>query len=180
MRANEVPARDDYTRQLRRRLAVALASPLLVLLAVGGVLALQVSRLSDNATWLDHTNLVIAKTYELQKSILDQETGLRGYLITDEREFLEPYKQAKPLERLDELSALVVDNRDQRVRLAQLRRRYELWFSTAELAIRADAPESVRTLAALRSRKQEMDGMRVIAAGVIEAENSLREERATL
>ncbi|MDB4972754.1 MAG: hypothetical protein JWN48_1095, partial [Myxococcaceae bacterium] len=57
MSASDVSARDDtYTRQLRRRLAIALASPLLVLVTVGAVLALQVSRLSENATWLDHTN----------------------------------------------------------------------------------------------------------------------------
>ncbi|MDB4987917.1 MAG: histidine kinase [Myxococcaceae bacterium] len=179
MSASEVSGRDDtYTRQLRRRLIIALASPLIVLVTVGGVLALQVSRLSENASWLDHTNLVIAKTYELQKAIIDQETGLRGFLITDQAEFLEPYKLAKPLARLGELSALVSDNQTQRVRLAQLRRRYELWIATAESAIQAKNLSTVRTLEAMRSRKRDMDEIRVISAGLIEAENTLREQRA--
>ena len=171
------PRDATYTKQLRRRLTIALASPLLVLVAVGGVLALQVSRMSENARWLDHTNLVIAKTYELQKAIVDQETGLRGFLMTKEREFLEPYQRARPLDHLDELTKLVRDNQDQRVRLAQLRRRYEMWFSTAEAAIRSDS-ESVRTSAAMHSRKNEMDNIRVLSTGMIEAESTLREQRA--
>ncbi|MDB4974024.1 MAG: histidine kinase, partial [Myxococcaceae bacterium] len=165
--------------QLRRRLAIALASPLLVLVTVGAVLALQVSRLSENATWLDHTNMVIAKTYELQKAIVDQETGLRGYLITGEPEFLEPYRLAKPLERIDELVELVKDQEQQRIRLAELKRRYQVWSGTAEAAIASKNIEIVRTVAALRSRKRDMDEIRVIAAGVIEAEDTLREERSS-
>ncbi|MEY4510951.1 MAG: hypothetical protein RLZZ450_3073 [Pseudomonadota bacterium] len=167
----------DTKSPLRRRLLLALATPLLVLVLVGLVLGLQVTRLSDNATWLDHSSNVIAKSYEMQKAIVDQETGLRGYLITENREFLEPFERARPLDTLSELATLVEDNTQQRSYVAELRRRYELWLSAASSAIAGNASDA-RALDTMRSRKRAMDDIRVSAEAVLEAERSLRDERA--
>jgi CHASE3 domain sensor protein len=120
---------------------------------------------------------VIAKGYELQKTIVDQETGLRGYLLTANREFLEPFERARPLDTLAELAVLVEDNTQQRAYVAELRRRYELWLSSASSAINGNI-EDARALGTMRSRKRSMDDIRVSAEAVLEAERSLRDERA--
>jgi signal transduction histidine kinase/CheY-like chemotaxis protein/CHASE3 domain sensor protein len=161
---------------LRRRLMLAVASPLVVLVLVGIVLALQVNRLSENARWLDYSSNVIAKGYELQKAIVDQETGLRGYLLTRNREFLEPYERARPMDTLEELEQLVQDNAQQRVHVAELKRRYELWLSSAASSIASDVGEA-SSLDAMRTRKKSMDDIRVSATAIVESERSLRDKR---
>ncbi|HVZ32008.1 MAG TPA: CHASE3 domain-containing protein, partial [Polyangiaceae bacterium] len=173
------PAGDRARTQLRRRLLIALATPLFVLIAVGAVLALQVSKLSENTTWLDQTNKIIAKTYEVQTLILDQETGIRGYLLSDEREFLQPYENAKPLAALDELRALVMDRPDQRVRVTELRKRYQYWASSAASAVGDGRAEAYKS-ASLRARKQSMDDVRVAVGAIIEAERVSREDQAAI
>ncbi|HEY6878261.1 MAG TPA: response regulator [Polyangiales bacterium] len=162
---------------LRRRLLIALATPLLVLVAVGLLLAWQVQRLSENARWADHSANVIARSFEVQKAIVDQETGLRGYLLSEQREFLEPYNNAKPLARIADLAEQVDDNEDQRVRVAELRRRYELWLATAASAVDGDFDEA-KSVVTLRNRKRAMDEIRIAVTGIIEAEQALRDRRA--
>jgi CheY-like chemotaxis protein len=177
MPASDVNATSVADLAIRRRLTLALATPLLVLVAVGGLLAWQVQRLSENARWAEHSASVIAKCFEVQKTIVDQETGLRGYLLGGQREFLEPYTNAKPLEHIEELANEVQDNQEQRVRVAELRRRYELWLDSATHAIEGDL-EDARNLLTLRNRKRGMDDIRVASTGIIEAERSLRDQRA--
>ncbi len=162
---------------IRRRLLIALTTPLVVLVAVGSLLAWQADRLSENARWADHSANVIAKSFEVQKAIVDQETGVRGFLLSGQREFLEPFNNAKPLQRIDELAVEVKDNQEQRVRAAELRRRYELWLDAATLAVEGDL-EDGRNLSTLRSRKRNMDDIRVACVAIIEAERGLRDERA--
>jgi CheY-like chemotaxis protein/CHASE3 domain sensor protein len=168
---------DAADSPLRRRLLIALATPLLVLVAVGAVLAWQVQRLAENARWADRSSAVIAKCFELQKAIVDQETALRGFLLSGERDFLEPYHNAKPLERIDELQHEVGDGQEQRARVAELRRRYEIWLNSVSSALDNTSLEA-KSLLTLRNRKRAMDDIRVAAAGIIEAERSLRSLRA--
>jgi PAS domain S-box-containing protein len=107
----------------------------LVLLAVIGVSAYtEVVKLRANDGMVDHTHQVISSLRHIQSMVTDAETGQRGYLITGDSSYLEPYNQA--LLTLDEeeatLRALVADNPGQQenrqhleelvaTRLAQLR-----------------------------------------------------------
>jgi CHASE3 domain sensor protein len=65
---------------------------------------------------LDHTHQVISSTQRIQSLITDAETGHRGYLITGDSAYLEPYNDA--LMEIDgelvTLRALVADNPEQR------------------------------------------------------------------
>src|SRR4051794_14694568 len=51
----------------------------------------QIMYLLSAGQWVDHTDQVIAKANTLLKLLVDGETGMRGYLITGEPVFLEPY-----------------------------------------------------------------------------------------
>ena len=53
---------------------------------------LGLSSLVSNTKWVEHTYTVIEKSTELEKRVLDIETGERGFLVTGENEFLEPYR----------------------------------------------------------------------------------------
>ena len=51
--------------------------------------------LLDVSRWVEHTDRVIAESNETLKLVIDMETGLRGYLITGDEIFLEPYQRAR-------------------------------------------------------------------------------------
>ncbi|MEV0246652.1 ATP-binding protein [Nocardia sp. NPDC050712] len=90
---------------------VVLAS-MILLAAIGTILGAQVIRQTNHVTdrLLNRSLPAAAETYRLQSALVDQETGLRGYVIADDRELLVPYIEGKAVEadaaaRLRELLA---------------------------------------------------------------------------
>ena len=51
----------------------------------------EIKDLQTSSKWLTHTYDVIAEARHLIKLMVDQETGLRGYLIVGKESFLEPF-----------------------------------------------------------------------------------------
>lgn len=79
-------------------------------LVVGGLV---LSRISDRTTELvDRIQPARSWSYQLQSSLLDQETGVRGFALTGDASFLEPYEEGVRAERhrLDRVRALVGDD----------------------------------------------------------------------
>ncbi|GAA3715794.1 sensor histidine kinase [Streptomyces tremellae] len=65
--------------------------------AVGGVLLSKTDSRSDELT--ERIQPARAAVYQLQKSLLDQETGVRGYALTGDPTFLQPYTDGVRSER---------------------------------------------------------------------------------
>ncbi|WP_406396118.1 CHASE3 domain-containing protein [Streptomyces sp. NBC_00887] len=85
-----------------------------VLMVCGGLVVggLVLSRISDRTTELvDRIQPARTWSYQLQNSLLEQETGVRGFALTGDASFLEPYEAGVRAERnrLDRLRALVGD-----------------------------------------------------------------------
>ncbi|MGD1932658.1 MAG: methyl-accepting chemotaxis protein [Leptolyngbyaceae cyanobacterium] len=76
--------------------------------------------LSEANRWVAHTHAVIAELRDLEKTLVDAETGQRGFLYTNQARYLEPYDAA--ITTLDdgfvELKTLIADNPEQLERLA--------------------------------------------------------------
>jgi CheY-like chemotaxis protein/signal transduction histidine kinase len=161
-------------RQLRSRLIVAIATPLLLLLGLGALLGVQIRTLNTTAEWVDHTDSVIATGYEALKGILDQETALRGYLLSDDPSFLDAYRQAVPQRTLQDLEQLVLDNPPQRQRVQELRALYEEWLGMARGAVEGGDVKEARTRPVLLARKQLMDRIRQLARQMLDVERGLR------
>src|SRR5580698_4506164 len=81
---------------IRRLVTRAVVLPLVLMAIVAGGLAWQIGRLMDAARWVDRTDRVIAGANEVGRLIIDQETGVRAFLLTEDRVFLEPYEKANP------------------------------------------------------------------------------------
>jgi methyl-accepting chemotaxis protein len=45
--------------------------------------------------WVDHTHEVMASALKIQKFAVDMETGVRGYLLAGQEEFLEPFEKGQ-------------------------------------------------------------------------------------
>ncbi len=163
--------------ELSRRLRIALVTPIMLLVVMGAVLGFQVLRMSDDASWVDHTDEVIATATAAQKQIIDQETGLRGFLVTEDRTFLEPFEKANPLDRIERLRDLVSDNPAEVARVDELRRRYEFWLKQTASVVDGGSIAESRTPTAMRDGKREMDEIRAEILLVLDAEGTLRHAR---
>jgi len=78
--------------------------------------------LSSANAWLRHTDEVRVQIARVRGTLLDAETGLRGYIFTGSRSFLEPYARAHAEchSQLGEVRSLTSDNEGQQARLRSL------------------------------------------------------------
>jgi len=162
---------------LRHLLNRMLLLPVALLLLVAAVLLVAIWQMRETSDWVDHTDQVIAESNLLLRSVIDEETGLRGYLAMHDRLFLQPYQEAdRALPQLfDELSHLVADNREQAERLDALRQQHDHWHQLASRDLQD--PTLASTLDRGVERKREMDNFRRQMATFIAAEEALRATR---
>ncbi|MGP4000161.1 sensor histidine kinase [Streptomyces sp. 8N706] len=93
-------------RRLHQRLTVQrwihllVAAMAVLVLCCAGAGAALMNRTSDATDRLvDRVTPARAQTLRLQAALLDQETGVRGYLLTRDRQFLLPYERGRAAER---------------------------------------------------------------------------------
>jgi methyl-accepting chemotaxis protein len=157
-------------------------SILLVLLVVGAISYQSIVKLMTAAEWRAHTYQVLDKNSDLLSSLKDAETGQRGYLLTGEDHYLDPYRAA--LNNIDgnfqALRKLTADNQ------AQQRRLETLWpLITEKLNELKDIIELRRTkgLAAAQKEvltdlgKKTMDEIRAVVQAMEDEENVLLQVR---
>ncbi len=73
---------------------------------------LSINNLDENVGWQDHTYKVIDQIRQVEVKVLNAETGLRGFLITNKAGYLRPYEQnaSKIIPTIAELRKLIKDN----------------------------------------------------------------------
>ncbi|HEY4650530.1 MAG TPA: CHASE3 domain-containing protein, partial [Pontibacter sp.] len=133
-----------------------------------------------------HTHLVLEGSKELLSNLKDAETGQRGYIITADEAFLEPFYMA--LERNDQLfktlQKLTADNQAQQQRLAEAEKliREKLAFTHRVINVRRHEGERAAvSLVSTAEGKNVMDQIREIFRQVEAAEERLltiREQEA--
>ena len=107
-------------RELRRRLAIAVS---LVLVVTAAVLALFIVQGVDTQIRdVQHTYEVRRQARELILALVDAETGQRGFLLTQDQAYLDPYRAA--VASMDatyrNLLAMLADNPAQKARITGL------------------------------------------------------------
>jgi CHASE3 domain sensor protein len=171
---------------IRRRTWFAVLLPLSALLVAAVLFGWQVEYLSRLDTWVDHSDRVIGRIDRVQKLLLDQETSVRGYLLTHQRDFLQPWEVARRElpSTFSSARELVADNDSQLRRLNLLERRHAEWQATALSAIEgfdagrlAPAAPAAAFVESLRQRKAMMDQMRSIVNSSLEEEHQLLVQR---
>jgi PAS domain S-box-containing protein len=114
-----------------RRLRWASMAPLGLLLIFVSTAWIVVDRLSKVIAWDRHSVEVLGNGSELQKLFIDFETGMRGFELTKQEQFLEPTEKAATVvgAQFDNLKALVADNPQQAEALELIRRDFDNWRS---------------------------------------------------
>src|SRR5882724_3166544 len=95
---------------------------LVVLVIVGAVSYDSTNKLIDSAEWVRHTHEVLNGLDEVLSGMKDAETGQRGFIITGEARYLDPYLGARDLvdQKLKHVRELTSDNPSQQQRIAEL------------------------------------------------------------
>lgn len=134
-------------------------------LAVLGLMCLVLSyglySVEQRSLAVDDADLVIAHSNNLMKFMVDEETGLRGYLLTKNPVFLEPFHVAdKQMDsEFSELFRLLTKFPVQTRQIMELQRIHQEWMLDANREISAPSAETIGN-AFLLKRKQTMDVMR--------------------
>ena len=172
------------TREPTRRLVPLVLIGAIVFVALNGWMALgSVKWLERSERQVAHTWQVIAQVERMMSSAKDAETGSRGYLITGNERFLEPYRAAQRtlLAELASFEKLTEDNASQQVRAKEMRvvieRRLELLEEANELRMRLGNGNTPHALQLMDAGKEQMDRLRRIADSMQGEERRLLADR---
>lgn len=96
----------------------------------------------EKLEWVIHTHEVLDNSLALLAGLTDAETGQRGFLLTENPNYLEPYHRGLEVvkDRLDVLYVLTSDNPEQTARLQSVESNIQLKFE--ELAETVDLVQS--------------------------------------
>ncbi len=167
---------------LSPRSAAALAAGFVLLLLAGIAAAFLAYRTSVAERWVDHTLQVGDESRDLLTSALQMQGSVRGYLLTGDPKFLEPFESASAAlpAAIDRVEALVADNSGQQASLAQVRsrldrlvERYRMMLATAE----RDGRDAAIVLVREGGGEDLMAEVRRELAAFADAERRLLEQR---
>jgi CHASE3 domain sensor protein len=94
-------------RILDRGALIGLGSVVAFLVVIPVLTYRNTNQLNKDAPWVAHTQEVLGLTADVLLTLVDAETGQRGFIITGKDDFLQPYNAA--LGRLDERLAKLKD-----------------------------------------------------------------------
>lgn len=119
--------------KLRTKLIAGFSVPVLAIVITAGVVYNNIHALLNANHWVTHTHKVIGEGEAVLSSMIDMETGMRGYLIAGKEEFLEPYNKGQKVfqHNITDLKRLVNDNSAQVERLQEIERMKSDWLSMA-------------------------------------------------
>jgi PAS domain S-box-containing protein len=155
----------------------------IVLLIIMSVFAMRsITILSERADWVAHTERVRFEVSRVLRLSTDIETADRGYALTGDEQFLEPYRAAVASigTELSSLQQLVIDNprevnTEEQVRMLSEQQRASA-ASDVE-AVRAGHNEQARARIASGASKRLLDAIREAAAKMTAEEDRLLELR---
>ncbi|WP_339505039.1 response regulator [Pseudomonas sp. RL_105y_Pfl2_101] len=130
--------------------------------------------------WVGHTDRVINNVNEAFKLSVDLETGMRGYLLSGDEHFLDPYEVAKPriAVALDTLLELTADNPVQTDRLHKIQALQTEWANYAQGVIDLQRTRGDYRGAVKAGRgKRLIDEIRQSFEDIVETEQQLRAAR---
>ena len=143
---------------IARKLLIAFAAVILAMAATSSIVYQKLRFIEQSAGWTEHTYIVLETLDAAMAAMVDQETGLRGYLVSGENKFLDPYRTgaqsySAALQKVRELTS---DNPAQQTKLQNLDQFAQRWraeVAEEEIGLMAkpDMREQARALAACRT-----------------------------
>ncbi len=163
-----------------KKLAAAFGAMVFVSAGAGLLIYQKVAVIEQTVGWTEHTFEVIATVNRVVASMVDQETGVRGYLVSGDQVFLDPTKAGRIVyaDSMARARSLTADNAAQQTRLNELDQFARAWRESVadrEIALmgRTETREQARALESSGVGKASMDGLRAKVGEIIKVENDL-------
>jgi signal transduction histidine kinase len=150
----------------------AVIVPVLLLAVLAIILTLELRALLSAYEAADRSSTTLAELTRARLLFIDRETGLRGYLLTGDRRFLEPHERAaRQLPTvLTSLEVRLSESYGQRSRLEELRQRWQDWEQVAERELALYPSGDYLTIVREGQGKARMDAIRGVLDGIEDVE----------
>ena len=160
---------------LKRNLLIGFGISLLILILSSVASYISIKNLLSSAQLVDHSNIVSNEAGEVISTMKDAETGQRGYLLTGDAIFLQPYNGSydKVIEMIADLKDLTKDNPIQQVNVGELSTIIGHRFSMLQDLIDEKREKNVVDVAGLKEGKDFMDSTRGIVKKIQVEEQDL-------
>ncbi|MCJ2130783.1 methyl-accepting chemotaxis protein [Methylobacterium sp. E-045] len=165
--------------KITTKLAVAFVSLSALTIGVSLFGYTRVASIETSIGQTEHTYKVLQALDSINMAMVNQETGVRGYLISGDSKFLAPYKsgQIDFQENFSRLKNLTSDNASQQDRLSTLQRAATAWSSdiaAKEIAlVESKNLEQARALEGSGAGKASMDAIRAVVGEMAKVEHDL-------
>jgi methyl-accepting chemotaxis protein len=148
------------------------------LLVIGVFSYVSVNRIDNTTHWVDHTYQVITTVNQVTITLLNAETGQRGYIITGDVSYLEPYNgaQASLDSEIKTLRDLTSDNptEQQNIDVLQTLVADKMAVLTTTVQVRTTQGfEAAQTIVLTGTGKTIMDNIRTTITGIVNTEQTL-------
>jgi signal transduction histidine kinase len=178
----EIGGRNEQAT-IRRWVPMVLLGAVLFVMLNAWMALVSVKSLEKSEQWVDHTWEVLARVERMVSSAKDAETGSRGYLLTGQDRFLQPYRAARrdlPKE-LAAFMELTSDNASQQAWAGEMRTVLEQQLALLEQGnaqrLAGANVDTAQAIALLDTGKEKMDRLRSIADTMERAEQRLLADR---
>ncbi|QPF75483.1 histidine kinase [Roseateles sp. DAIF2] len=167
-----------------RKIALGFSLSFLLLLVMGLLSYRGVGKLADTSLRVSHTHTRLDQLSSLIGSLRDAETGQRGFMLTSQEPYLEPYRNAlvEIPQQISELRRLWADNPEQLKRLTGLTpiidTILELHKDRIEMRRQAGSDDAVQRSVKLGEGKRLMDEIRRRVDQMEDSERSQLKQRA--
>ncbi|HTA83807.1 MAG TPA: response regulator [Bacteroidia bacterium] len=166
---------------LARKILVGFITCALVLCGVAVFSFKNGQKFISSNDWVNHTHQVLYEYQEILVSSVDAETGVRGFVITGNENFLEPFSDASTnvIEHLEKIKKLTKDNSSEQKNIEKLEGQIKISFSYLNrcIELRKTGFDKARELVATGEGKQIEDGIRATISNGEELEQTLLTER---
>jgi PAS domain S-box-containing protein len=164
------------------KIGTAFAVGLVIIAAIGISAYVSTQRLLEANRWVTHTHEVLEHLEDVLSALTDAETAQRGFVLTGEERYLEPYHAATGRIQQDvtELVALTRDNTAQQESLRQVQKLADAKLAelreTIQLRRKSGLEAALAVVRADRGKKI-MDELRGVVAEMRKREQQLLDER---
>ncbi len=169
------------TFSFQKKIIGFFALVIIMMILIFSVINENQQQLIDSPKLVDHSLTVIIQSEKLLDDVIDLESGSRGFVITGDEKFLEPYTMAikSITEQLKDLRVLTIDNPRHQLKIDSL----EIWikeriyFLAPQIEVRkAGGFDEAKTLIKTRPGKFYTDRIRRMIRDLQQDENDLSEK----
>ena len=161
---------------------VGISIPILLLLTVDWLQLQSVRDYAKAREWATHSRTVLLHLETFLSCMNDAETGQRGYLLTHDESYLEPYNKAlrSAPDEFQTLRQLTSDNAEEQKNLDQMEplvsAKFDELAQTVALEKKLEHPGAIK-IVMNDFGKSTMDQIRAILANMHDTETELRRQR---